>query len=99
MSLLDYRLFTEVTVMRDVKTLSLDAISCYQFLSAGTYVINGMECRGANSLQHSFTVFSLQHSATLSVERRVIKRSNNDGLKHKFCIANTVKRFQENSFK
>ena len=58
-----------------------------------------MERRGANNLQHSFAVFSLQHSTTLSVERTVIKRSNSDGLKHKYCIANIVKSFQKNSFK
>jgi uncharacterized membrane protein len=54
-----------------------------------------MECRGATNLQHSFAVFCLQHSTTLSVKRRVIKRNNSDGLKHKYCIAKIVKFFRK----
>jgi len=50
----------------------------FQLPSASTYVINGMECRGATNLQHSFAPFSL-HSTTLSIIRRPIKHSNTHG--------------------
>jgi len=60
MSLLDYRLFTE---LNNHAWHQNTFTRYYQLPSAGAYVINGMECRGATNWQHSSAAFSSQHSS------------------------------------